>query len=192
MRIVVSNKKGGVGKTPLSFSLAKDLGYYLLSNDDSVIETIYPGQAKIVENLKIIDDCVYDLGGFVTSGVIDIVKASDILIVPCFADIDALKRTIKTLEELEPLAKETIVIVTKTEREGDFEYVANPVKKHFPKVKIFELKKSRIFNNVMETGMSPIELANESAFTRYAYRGVISQYEKIFNFIKNKKGGAKK
>lgn len=41
MIISVINKKGGVGKTPISFSLAKDLGYELQSNDNSVIETIY-------------------------------------------------------------------------------------------------------------------------------------------------------
>lgn len=192
MRIVIANKKGGVGKTPLSFSLAKDLDFYLLSNDDSVIEAIYSTRAKIVEELKIIDDCVYDLGGFTSHGVLDVVRSSDLLIVPCFADIDALKRTIKTLEELAPLAKETIVIVTKTERAEDFDYVADPIKKRFPKVEIFELKKSRIFNNVMEMGMSPIELAEESAISRYAYRSVIEQYRKIFNFVKKLKKGAKK
>lgn len=47
MIISIINKKGGVGKTPISFSLAKDLGYYLQSNDNSVIESIYPDMAKI-------------------------------------------------------------------------------------------------------------------------------------------------
>ena len=46
MIILVINKKGGVGKTPIAFSLAKDLGYYLQSNDNSVIESIYPYTAR--------------------------------------------------------------------------------------------------------------------------------------------------
>ena len=29
MKIAVINKKGGVGKTPFAFSIAKDLGYFL-------------------------------------------------------------------------------------------------------------------------------------------------------------------
>ena len=56
MILSVINKKGGVGKTPIAFSLAKDLGYYLQSNDNSVIESIYPDMAKIspVQRLLII------------------------------------------------------------------------------------------------------------------------------------------
>lgn len=47
MSISVINKKGGVGKISISFSLAKDLGYALQSNDNSVIEIIYPDKARI-------------------------------------------------------------------------------------------------------------------------------------------------
>ena len=42
MIISVINKKGGVGKTSFAFSIAKDLGLYLQSNDASIIESIYP------------------------------------------------------------------------------------------------------------------------------------------------------
>ena len=37
MNLAVLQLKGGVGKTPLSFSLAKDLGLKWQSNDDSVV-----------------------------------------------------------------------------------------------------------------------------------------------------------
>ena len=40
MIISVINKKGGVGKTSFAFSIAKDLGLYLQSNDASVIESM--------------------------------------------------------------------------------------------------------------------------------------------------------
>lgn len=35
MIISILNKKGGVGKTPFAFSIAKDLSLYLQSNDTS-------------------------------------------------------------------------------------------------------------------------------------------------------------
>ena len=41
MRIAVINSKGGVGKTPLAFSLAKDFGLNLQTNDNSVVTQIY-------------------------------------------------------------------------------------------------------------------------------------------------------
>ena len=41
MNLAVLQLKGGVGKTPLSFSLAKDLGLKWQSNDDSVVPQYY-------------------------------------------------------------------------------------------------------------------------------------------------------
>ena len=41
MILAVLQLKGGVGKTPLSFTLAKDLGLNWQSNDDSVVRTRY-------------------------------------------------------------------------------------------------------------------------------------------------------
>jgi len=42
MIISIWSKKGGVGKTSLAFSLAKDLKMYLITNDDSLVEMVYP------------------------------------------------------------------------------------------------------------------------------------------------------
>lgn len=83
MKIALLNKKGGVGKTPFAFSIAKDLGLYLQSNDNSCIEKIYKGKAQILDEVVEIDNCVYDFGGFVASGVLDIIKKCDVIIVPC-------------------------------------------------------------------------------------------------------------
>ena len=63
--ISIFNKKGGVGKTSFAFSIAKDLGFYLQSNDASLIETIYPEMSKISERPTKLENCVYDFGGFV-------------------------------------------------------------------------------------------------------------------------------
>ena len=57
--ITFFNKKGGTGKTSLAFSIAKDLNYPLLSNDDSVIEEIYPKKAKIMDKVELIE---HDVG----------------------------------------------------------------------------------------------------------------------------------
>ena len=81
MIISIINKKGGVGKTSFGFSIAKDLELYLQSNDASIIESIYPNMSKISAQPKLIDNCVYDFGGFVSAGVLD--TKSDFIIVPC-------------------------------------------------------------------------------------------------------------
>ena len=71
------NVKGGVGKTSFAFSIAKDLGLYLQSNDASIIESIYPKMSKISEKPQLIDNCVFDFGGFVSHGILEIAKKSD-------------------------------------------------------------------------------------------------------------------
>lgn len=147
MIISVINKKGGVGKTPISFSLAKDLGYYLQSNDNSVIESIYPDMAKISPSPEIIDNCIYDFGGFVTSGVLPILKASSAILIPTSNDYNSILRTVETIEEIQPLNENLFVVVTKTEKESDFETVKNAINQHFDNLEFFELRLSKAFKN---------------------------------------------
>ena len=53
--IVLAGKKGGISKTTTAMNLALDLeDFYLLSNDDSVIENHDSDRIKIMEDLKLI------------------------------------------------------------------------------------------------------------------------------------------
>ena len=189
MVISVLNKKGGVGKTPIAFSLAKDLDLFLISNDDSVIEDIYPGRAKIMEKPKVLKDTVYDFGGFVDSGVLEIIEKSDLVIVPTFNEIDALKRTIKTIAEIKDRAKKIIVVATRTEGKGDFKNVKDTIEQFFKGTEVFELKKSKIFANAIASGWSVRELRDENPLTRRAYRNIGKQYEKLLEFIEKLRKG---
>ena len=100
MIISIINKKGGVGKTSFGFSIAKDLELYLQSNDASIIESIYPNMSKISAQPKLIDNCVYDFGGFVSAGVLDIAAKSNFIIVPCTALYNSILRMSETINEL--------------------------------------------------------------------------------------------
>ena len=105
-KVTFFNKKGGTGKTSLSFNIAKDLGFPLLSNDDSVIEDIYPNKAKILPEIQVIEhDCIYDFGGYIDVGIIDIFKSSSTVVVPTTLDINSVKRTINTVSSLGRLSQ---------------------------------------------------------------------------------------
>ena len=185
MILSIINKKGGVGKTPISFSLAKDLGYYLQSNDNSVIESIYPDMAKITEHPSLIDNCIYDFGGFVDAGVLKIIKESDVVMIPCSIDYNSILRTVETIEEIQPHAKAIIVIVTKTEKENDFQSVKDAITQHFDDIVFFEMRLSKVFKNAIETGLSISELYNESPLSKNAYKTVYNQYLNVLNLFKN-------
>lgn len=149
-----------------------------------MIESIYPDMAKISPNPEIIENCVYDFGGFVTSGVLPILKASSAVLVPTSNDYNSILRTVETIEELQPLNENLFIVVTKTEKEGDFETVKNAINQHFDNLKFFELRLSKAFKNCIETGLSLTELYHETPLSKSAYKTVYQQYQSILELFK--------
>ncbi len=185
MIVTFFNKKGGTGKTSLAFSVAKDLNYYLISNDDSVIEDIYPDMAKIVDNIEVFDgDVVYDLGGFLDPGIIPIFKNSDVVIVPTTLDISSLKRTQNTVKELEEYCKNIVIVVNKVKMKT--------VKKYFDVLQILKaLDKDIIYIRESEAvitstykGLTITELYNKNALSKYQYKGIYEDYKELITRIK--------
>lgn len=183
-RIAVVTLDGGAGKTAIAFALAKDLDYYLISNDDSVIEEAYPDRAKIMKHPQIINDVVYDFGGFVDTGVLEVIKACDIVLIPCINDINSKMKAIKTIKQLSPYNDKFIVVGTRLESDSDFVEITETIKKVFPKMEIFPLRKTKLFKNAIEFGQSPLELEAESKLTAYSQRKILNEYKNLLNHIK--------
>ena len=160
--ITFLNKKGGVGKTSLAFNAAKDLGFFLISNDDSIIETLYPKKARILDEIKYIGsaDIVYDLGGFVDSNAIDIIKHSNIIFIPTLLDINSIKRTINTVREIEDLNQEIIIVINN--------FVPKDIKKY-----------QKAIDKIKQLGKDIVFIPKSEAIPNSLYTGktIIEQYE---------------
>ena len=185
MRISVITTDGGAGKTAIAFALAKELNYYLLSNDDSVIEAVYKDMAQITKELPIIDDAVYDFGGFVDAGVLDIVKHSDIVIVPCINDLNSKMKAIKTISELKKYNNRFLVVATRLENQQDFKEIKSDIQEQFKDIKVLPLRKTKMLKNGLEYGLSPLELIAESKQIAYAGRNFIPEYKEILKYVLN-------
>jgi MinD-like ATPase involved in chromosome partitioning or flagellar assembly len=185
MKIAVATIDGGAGKTAISFALAKELDYYLISNDDSVIELVYPNMAKITKDLKIIDDTVYDFGGFVDAGVLDIIKHCDIVIVPCINDLNSKMKAIKTITELSKFNERFLVIATRLENEQDFNEVKQAIQDKFSNVEVLPLRKTKMLKNSLEFGESPLELVAQSKKIAYDGRNFIPEYKEVLKYVLN-------
>ena len=185
MRVSVITTDGGAGKTALSFALAKELNYYLLSNDDSVIEAVYKDMAQITKELPIINDVVYDFGGFVDAGVLDIIKHSDIVIVPCINDLNSKMKAIKTINELKKYNNRFLVVATRLETQQDFKEIKSDIQEQFQDIEVLPLRKTKMLKNGLEYGMSPLELIAESKQIAYAGRNFIPEYKEILKYVLN-------
>ena len=130
-----------------------------------------------------IKNAVYDFGGFVSAGVIEVVQDSDIVIIPLINEDDSFVKTFLTISELESHAREIILVATRTEK-GDYEEIEKIIREKLPDIKIFELSKSKIFKHVTRNGKSVLQKANSSAINQYRYRKIINQYTKLLDYIK--------
>jgi hypothetical protein len=185
MKIAVWNKKGGVGKTSLALSLAKDLGYYLISNDDSNIEMAYPAMSKIMNKPSLIDNCVYDFGGFVDANIIDIINKSDLVIIPFFSDLNSLTKTLSTANEINN--KNIIFVENRAEKADDINFgdIEKYLKSEHP---IFRIKNSRIWAKTFQDKKSVLDIKNENKISKYVYRNSVTEYENLLEYIIKKIG----
>ncbi len=183
MKAAFVTHDGGTGKTAMSLAVALELDYYLFSNDDSVIEQAYPDGAKIMKNPPVMNDSIYDFGGFAESGVIDIIKECDIVIVPCINDLNSTMKAIKTIKELEPYAKKFLVIATRLESDKDYKEVKTVIRSVFKEIEVLPLRKTKMLKNCLELGTSPLDLVSESKKVKYDGRKFIPEYLEVLKFI---------
>ena len=188
MIISVATKKGGTGKTSLAFNLAKDLDFYLLSNDDSIIEKIY-NKAKILDKLEVVDvDCIYDLGGFIDKRAKKVFKASDLIIVPTTLDANSIKRAVNTIIEINEYCKNIIIVINRVKEQTLKKYEQSiEILKGLEK-EIFYIRESEAMTNSIHTGKTITELYNANGLSKKNYNKIYNEYKKILNYIKTFKG----
>lgn len=166
MIITVYNPKGGVGKSPISALIAKELDYKILTNDDSTNEDFL----DIVEyqetiSIKNRNNVVIDLGGWVDENTIQILRSSDVVLVPFNSKPNAIKRTIALINDLKELGISYNLIFTMYESTQEFERTIEKFKLEdievdykFPKTKLLDtlieknlklsdIKKDKTLNN---------------------------------------------
>ena len=179
----------GTGKTAIAFSIAKDLAYFLLSNDDSVIEDIYPNKAKVLDKLvvKKNENIVYDLGGFVDKGILEVIKNSDKVIIPTTIDINSIKKTIKTAMEVNKYCSDIIIVVNRVKKDKVYKYKQSLDALNGLGKKVIFISESEAFTNSIHSGKSITELYEDKTNTlsKQQYRGVFSEYSQLLKEIKS-------
>lgn len=180
MTIAVYNNKGGVGKTSLSYSLAKDLNMFYISNDDSAVDRIYKDKAMIMKHPKFIENCVYDFGGFIDVHILEIINKCDYVIVPLASDVNSFIKTINTIKEIQ---NTNIILVANRSQKDDFQEIKETLNDicDYP---IIEIKESRIWSKTFKEEMSVSEIEKSSPLNKHIYKNSLKGYKQLLKAIK--------
>lgn len=181
-RIALATLDGGAGKTAIAYALAVDLDFYLISNDDSIIEQAYDG-AKIMENPILRDETVYDFGGFADANVINIIKECDWVIVPAINDQTSIMKANNTIKELSQYNNNFLVIGTRFKKDSYFQSIREGIQDVHPDIPVMPLRDALIFKDIQEYGVGVLDVEREDPKLRHVYRNSIREYKEIIKFM---------
>ena len=199
MTIAVLAGKGGVGKTTLSYNLAKHYNGYILSNDKwSKIGAVYE-YAKIIDDIEFIDsdeyNIIYDFAGHIDGRVIDIVKNVDEVIFVTTPDIMSIGGTVEVVSELKEYIKDGFIVANqiglkgakydKEKAESDYSLVKEKVGDQFG-LDTLPLRFTSTFQSCLLKGQSIEEQANTPLLKR-VWKTELEQFQKIIERIENGK-----
>lgn len=183
MKITVYNPKGGVGKSPISALIAKELDYKILTNDDSTNEDyldIVEFQETI--NIKNRDNIVIDLGGWIDPNTLEILKSSDVVLVPFNSKPNAVKRTIALIKDLDSIGVDYNLIFTMYETPGEFEKTIEKFKLENIEVD-YKFPKTKLLDTLIEKNLKLTDIKKDKTLYNW-YKNHLTIFKELIFDLK--------
>jgi hypothetical protein len=218
VKVCLWSSKGGAGKTPVSYYLAKEHGYKIATNDYGVYDMCLkpdefyysPWESPFPEYPE--DDIVFDLGGMLAKGgqsIVDAVKKSDLIIVPIFYEPTSVRKGVLSIREVLQFNKNIAVIATRLKShskdrgslrngyEHSFRYLSikstidSLCKRIGIEIPVFPTANTTMYENMMIKRMSVSEMIKEDPLCAHSYKNPIRQIERVVDYIDSMRGGKK-
>jgi cellulose biosynthesis protein BcsQ len=211
MKVCIWSKKGGSGKTPLSYYLAKEHGFKVATNDFGVYDMIlqkdefdYTPYEKAFPVYSDDKRIVFDLGGMLASGaksIVSAIKSSDIVVVPVFFESAAVTGAVLSIREIVKLNRNIVVVATKLERNAadkdrmladysnSFEF--RSIKKTIDRLSeglgvdlpIYPTAKTTMYHQMIKNRKSASELMKDNPLLARSYKNARYQIEQVCKHI---------
>lgn len=179
--ISIASTKGGVGKTSLAFSLAKDLSYRYATNDMSVVLSKYKNARYYPKKIPLYPDTVYDFGGFDCPHAEEILQQSDIILLPTTNDQNAIMKSLMLIKKFRE--RTILVFANMIENPNDAVMIREKIHTHFPGLAFTYLRRTKLLKNALESGMSASELYYSNNHTQHLYKQAFDEYQKILKLF---------
>lgn len=171
---MIWSAKGGVGKTQLSSQLSSSFDSNVITNDvNQSLYKMFPNHCLFIpeinkENQLInkLDRVIFDLGGFVTHEIEDLVEIMDFFIVPSLQDTDSLMGLQNTLNELVRVmgVDPAKIIVIDNMKKKDNNRVQKLVQKTYKdRIKVLPLRASTLYEKSKRKKMTVHDFYNSCA-----------------------------
>lgn len=206
MKITVYSSKGSAGKTPISTNIAFDRGYALGTNEPfDVLGDIFPDDRVMSiqadEEFPYLPeeiDIVFDLAGSISPhahSITSAIKQSDLVIVPVYNDFKSRKSAIGTILEIEPIAKNILIVATKLQAQkgeyvkdwttcNDYSQIERDIRANVEcHYSILPLKLSRAFDTIFDREQSIRQISETDPLLRHAFRDVNRQFDAIYKHV---------
>lgn len=164
--ISIYSRKGGSGKTTISFHLCKNLdkSFFITNDDDGgeiVIEKLGSDKASLVKNKisKTMDYLIYDGGGFVDDLSLKFLLNSDFIIIPSNLENRSLRSARKVINELiqnhRVNSNKIIVVINRYKENPKSDDEKRIVQSIFPEIKnIIYIRETKILENMINENLN--------------------------------------
>jgi cellulose biosynthesis protein BcsQ len=181
MKIGVYSTKGGVGKSSIAFSLAKDLNMNLITNDMSDYLRKY-NKAKFQSKPILKENTIYDFGGFKDKYISSFSMNLDIILIPLLNDINSLIRGIEAGKKFKD--KKVIFIGNAIETKKDIDQISLVMNKYFNSPNLIFIRKTNLLKVAMESGISANQFAKSKKYS-HVYKNILKDYQNLLSILNN-------
>lgn len=192
MRITIWSSKGGVGKSSLGLLLHERLEKISKKDWGVITNDIYTDLSKLPKNkvlkittdkdIPIVDDnIIYDMGGYVSDKLYNVIKNSDLVIIPTIPSVMCLNSHIPSVREVEKINKNIIQVISKTK--NNFDEIKDFLISKGLDYPVFELRHSLLVSNLFDVSKNIEEQLKDLKVMNPYTKKVLQQIDDIANAI---------